>query len=126
MNIKKFIEILTEDEYMELEEIIIRSLKNPEHKDYLQFLEDKRIEKDINSKRTNINDFREDHKFEIPARLYWALGWYADEFIYLDKLNRVKILEYRNIGKETIMILDKIMETGNYNTAYYYKGTLRK
>ncbi len=123
MNIKKFLESLTINEYNDLEDIIITRLKKQEEKeDDSQSFEINIKPKKYNSKRIKITDFMEKHKSEIPLKVFWALRFYSEKSIYLDKLNREKIIQYKGMGKHFITFLDKIMEAGGYDTKNYYKG----
>ena len=122
MDIKKFIAALTNEEYNELEDLILTRLKIQEEKEEdSQSFEVNIKPKKYNSKRIKITDFMEKHKSEIPLKIYWALRFYYGKSIYLDKLNREKIMDYRGIGKYTITLLDKILELGGYDTVNYYK-----
>ncbi len=124
MDITKFLESLTPNEYNKLVDIITTRINEQEEKkeDDSKSLETTSKTIKNKSKQILISDFMEKHKSEIPLKVFWALRFYSEKSVYLDKLNREKIIQYRGMGKHFITYLDKIMESGGYDTKNYYKG----
>ena len=101
MDIKELVESLSEQEYTELEKIVLCKIEERENAEI------------------KIIDFIEANKYDMSVRVKNALLRAADEDVYVKKLKRVKMRKYENVGAKTITELGWLLHTKKVDIRYF-------
>jgi hypothetical protein len=101
MDIKELIESLSEQEYTELEKIVLCKIEERENAEI------------------KIIDFIEANKYDMSVRVKNALLRAADEDVYVKKLKRAKMRKYENVGAKTITELEWLLHTKKVDNRYF-------
>ncbi|MFZ4399956.1 MAG: hypothetical protein ACOYO1_07980 [Bacteroidales bacterium] len=102
MNIKEFIENLSEQEYKKLENIVLQ----------------KKAEKDYAG--MTILEFIEENKYDLSSRVTTALIRAANEVVYVNLLNYKKLLSYNQLGKKSLAEIEQVFRNKHMDTTYFY------
>ena len=103
MDIEKFLENLSAQEYAELEKYIL----------------DKKTERE--NAELKILDFIEANKYNMSVRVKKALLQAAETDIYVKNLNRTKLQRYRYIGAKTLTELEFLLSENMIDRTYYFQ-----
>ena len=104
MVIQELIDSLNEEQYKELEKIVIERLELRR------------------ASTITIQDFINKFRHDMSVRLINALKFYSQYHKYLEELNRNKFSNVPHIGYKTLTELDNLLKDLNYNLENYYKG----
>ncbi len=103
MDIEKFLESLSKQEYIELEKIVL----------------DKKIE--FENAELKILDFIETNKNDMSFKVKNALLYEANKEIYINKINKARMLSYKSIGAKTLTELEWLLRKNNIDTTYFFQ-----
>lgn len=103
MDIEKFLENLSAQEYAELEKYIL----------------DKKKERENSGLK--ILDFIEANKNNMSVRVKKVLLLAAETDIYVKNLNRAKLHRYRYIGAKTLTELEFLLSENMIDRTYFFK-----
>ena len=103
MDIEKFLENLSEQEYKELEKYIL----------------DKKKERENTGLK--ILDFIDANKYNMSVKVKKTLLQAAETDIYVKNLNRTKLQRYRFTGAKTLTELEILLRENMIDRTYFFK-----
>ena len=104
MDLKIFVDTLSEKEFLELENLV----------------KEKRII--LDGKRAKLIDFINKNRHNMSNRLKNGLIYYSDHYEYLDELNRNKFSNVPAMGHKTLTELEYLLKECNVEIADFLKG----